>query len=360
MLLSYRWSDFMQLVYTLALAVSGGFLLSLIHAPLPWTLGPILFVSATSYILKRKFLWSLKIRNAALILLGYGMGRPFTAEAGNVILTHLPLMLLATFVTIIAGLFAAWLMFRYTKINFTSCLLGCVPGGLSQMVILADEIPDADLTAVTIMQTLRMLSVVFTIPFLAIHVLPAGDAVTASAIHYVSDITVILTFAAVAISGAFIGKLIHLPTASLLGPILSTATFLVITGSSAPVVPTAFLNTAQVFVGAYIGSSIDLRKIREYNGMGLTLLLGVIMVLIASGCMAIFLSHVTGANLVTMFLSTAPGGLAEMGIVALVVHADTATMTAYQLTRLLFIMLIFPLIAKYIVRHIHPVKKREA
>ena len=343
----------MQLLYTLLLAIIGGFALSLIHAPLPWTLGPILFLSVTAYYTGKQFVWSLKIRNAALILLGYGMGRPFTVDAGHAILEHLPLMLLATLATISAGLLAAWLMFRHTKINLTSCILGCVPGGLSQMVILADEIPDADLTAVTIMQTLRMLSVVFTIPFLAIHILPEGDAAAAAAAGSGHDVTGIITFAAVAVLGAFLGKIIRLPTAALLGPILSTAAFLVITGLTAPAVPTAFLNTAQVLVGAYIGSSINLRKISEYKGMGAALFAGVILVLLTSAGMALLLSNITDANLVTMFLSTAPGGLAEMGIVALVVHADTATMTAYQLTRLLFIMLIFPFIAKFIIRHVH-------
>lgn len=344
----------MQFVYTFIISVIGGFLMSLIHMPLPWTLGPILFVSVASYVMKRPFKWSLNIRNAALILLGYGMGRPFTIEAGHAILTQLSFMLLATIVTICAGLFTAWLMFRHTKINFTSCLLGCVPGGLSQMVILADEIPDADLTAVTIMQTLRMLSVVFTIPFLAINILPAGDAAAAAAaVNMNPDLITILTFAAVAIAGAVIGKFIHLPTATLLGPILSTAAYLVITGGVAPVVPGFYLDVAQVFVGTYIGASIDLRKVKEYNGMGLTLIFGVILVLLTSMSMAVLLAYLTEANLVTMFLSTAPGGLAEMGIVALVVHADTATMTAYQLTRLLFIMLLFPMIAKYIVTHVH-------
>lgn len=38
-----------------------------------------------------------------------------------------------------------------------------------------------------------------------------------------------------------------------------------------------------------------------------------------------------------------------MGITALVVGADSSTMVAYQLTRLLFIMLVFPYIARAIV-----------
>ncbi len=84
--------------------------------------------------------------------------------------------------------------------------------------------------------------------------------------------------------------------------------------------------------------------------MGPVLFGGVLLVLMVSMIMGLFVSHVTTASLVTGFLSTAPGGLAEMGIVALEVGADTATMTAYQLTRLLFIMLVFPYIMRWFVR----------
>jgi uncharacterized membrane protein AbrB (regulator of aidB expression) len=67
----------------------------------------------------------------------------------------------------------------------------------------------------------------------------------------------------------------------------------------------------------------------------------------AMGCV---LAYCTPSTIVTSFLSTAPGGLAEMGITALTVGADSSTMTAYQLTRLLFIMLVFPYVVRFILK----------
>ena len=329
-----------------------GIPMTTLNAPLPWTLGPIVFVALGSLIRKQPFHWSLRIRNTALILLGYAMGRPFTLETGRAILAQFPLMITATCITVAAGVLTAWLMFRHTKINFTSCLLGCVPGGLSQMVILADEIRDADLTAVTIMQTLRMLSVVFVIPFLTLHVLAGSSHAATSAgtaVHAAGSLAEILTYAAVAVLGAVLTKKIHLPTAPMLGPILSTAAFVVITGTTAPVVPVHYINAAQVLVGAYIGSSVELTRLHQYHGMGKVLLGGVLLVLLVSMGMGCIISEVTGTDLATAFLATAPGGLTEMGITALVVGADSSTMVAYQLTRLLFIMLVFPYIARAIV-----------
>jgi uncharacterized protein len=343
----------MKLLKTLVLAIMGGALFCLLHVPLPWTLGPIAAVSLFSYFLRRRIYWSVKIRNTALILLGYEMGRPFTLETGQAILAQFPMMLLATMITVMAGVLTGWIMYKKTGIGLTSCLLGCVPGGLSQMVILADEMDGTDATAVTIMQTMRMLSVVFVVPFLAMYCLPVpddGNGVTAAAAS--ADISTILTFAVVAVVGAIAGKWLHLPTATLLGPILSTGAYVLLSGGTmAPLVPIIYINMAQVCVGAYIGSSINLRKLRQYHGMGLCLFGGVLFVLGISLGMGFFVAEFTKASFATAFLSTAPGGLAEMGITALVVGADISTMTAYQLVRLLFIMLLFPYIVKYIVAH---------
>lgn len=272
------------------------------------------------------------------------MGRAVTIGTVHAILAQFPLMIAATLITVGAGVLTAWLMFRHTTINFTSCLLGCVPGGLSQMVILAAEMKDTDLTAVTIMQALRMLSVVFVIPFLTINVISGGGSAAQDV-----PLETVLKFAAIAIVSAFIRKKLHLPTPTLLGPVIGTGAYLVWSGGTAPVVPPFWLDTAQLFAGAYIGNCIDLQKIKSYHGMGPILLFGVLLVLAVSMAPGFFISRFTGIDLATAFLSTAPGGLSEMGIAALVVGADAGTMTAYQLPRVLFIMGIFPYLARLIV-----------
>lgn len=272
------------------------------------------------------------------------MGRAVTIGTVHAILAQFPLMIAATLITVGAGVLTAWLMFRHTTINFTSCLLGCVPGGLSQMVILAAEMKDTDLTAVTIMQALRMLSVVFVIPFLTINVISGGGSAAQDV-----PLETVLKFAAIAIASAFIRKKLHLSTPTLLGPVIGTGAYLVWSGGTAPVVPPFWLDTAQLFAGAYIGSCIDLQKIKSYHGMGPILLFGVLLVLAVSMVLGFLISRFTGIDLATAFLSTAPGGLSEMGIAALVVGADAGTMTAYQLTRVLFIMGIFPYLARLIV-----------
>ena len=50
----------------------------------------------------------------------------------------------------------------------------------------------------------------------------------------------------------------------------------------------------------------------------------------------------TPATLLTGFLSTAPGGFSEVGVVALALNADVAFIMAYQMFRLFFILLLVP------------------
>ena len=54
------------------------------------------------------------------------------------------------------------------------------------------------------------------------------------------------------------------------------------------------------------------------------------------------LTLVTPADLLTAFLSASPGGVTEMGIVAIAVGADVAFVLAYHLFRLFSILLIVP------------------
>ncbi len=58
----------MNYLLTLLVAIVGGIAMSLLHAPLPWTLGPITAVSLCSLLLRRRFRWPLGVRNTALIV----------------------------------------------------------------------------------------------------------------------------------------------------------------------------------------------------------------------------------------------------------------------------------------------------
>ncbi|MCI1694487.1 AbrB family transcriptional regulator [Aneurinibacillus aneurinilyticus] len=61
----------------------------------------------------------------------------------------------------------------YADIHNFNCagklVYGSVPGGLSQMLVLSEETERVDVTIVAFMQTIRLLAVIFFVPFLTIH-----------------------------------------------------------------------------------------------------------------------------------------------------------------------------------------------
>lgn len=345
----------LELVKSFCLSALGGFFLSLINAPLPWMLGPVIVTAYRGYRQRKRIACPLWVRELAQLPLGYAMGRSFTAETALLILQALPFMLLAAVLTVCAGLVSAWQMKKHSDIDLTSCLLGCVPGGLSQMVLLADEMPGADLTAVTILQTVRMLSAVAVIPFLTIHALADADVQAAAAAAPLppAEWSTVGLFALLTVAGMIAAKLIHIPTAPLIGPILATGAYLIAAGGTAPAVPRFWLAIAQIGIGTYVGAGIDAARLHDYRGCWGSILEGIAIVLGASMLTALGISRLTGIGITTAFLGCAPGGITEMGVTALAVGADSAMMTAYQMARLLFIMLAYPLIVRRIVAWKH-------
>ena len=152
-----------------------GAVFNLLHIPLPWTLGPLTAVMLYNYRSRAAQQWPVYIRNSGLVVLGCMMGVSFTAEAGRQILRQLPFMLVSTLVVISLSLVLGYLVTRRLGLNRATGLMGSIPGGLSQMVALSDEIEDSDVTVVTFMQMIRYLTVVFTVPFLTLHLLPEGS-----------------------------------------------------------------------------------------------------------------------------------------------------------------------------------------
>ncbi|GAE44677.1 hypothetical protein JCM21738_1408 [Mesobacillus boroniphilus JCM 21738] len=78
----------------------------------------------------------------------------------------------------------------------------------------------------------------------------------------------------------------------------------------------------------------------------LALLSGFLLVL-GSLALSFFLSDALDINIVTSFLSLAPGGMDQMGIIAHEVKADLSIVSGFQLFRLFFIYFAVPPILRW-------------
>ncbi|HJV46229.1 MAG TPA: AbrB family transcriptional regulator [Bacillota bacterium] len=334
---------------TLGVAFVGGLIFFILHIPLAWMLGPLAAVMVWKLLTKRQLYWPVQFRNAGLMVLGYILGTSFTLETLEQITHQLPSMLLVTVLTILFSFLMGFIVSKAANIDLVSGLIGSVPGGLSQMIVLGEELQGVDTTVVTFMQTFRLLAVIFIVPFLignGITPVVATDEsvheVVSPSIHsnmyFLFFITVILS--------ARLGRKLSLPTAPLLGPLIGTASLLLL-GLTAPKVPSFIVITAQLLVGSYMGLIMNPTSLSNWKRLApFTTGASVALVLFSLG-LGWLLTVLHPMTLVSAFLGASPGGIAEMGVTAREVHAELSMVTAYQMFRVFFILFAVPPFLKW-------------
>ncbi|TBL79931.1 AbrB family transcriptional regulator [Paenibacillus thalictri] len=342
----------MRLLETVLVTCAGGVLFTLLHIPLGWMLGPLAAAMFWIAYMKRPLVWTVKARDAGLVILGYMMGITFTKDTGRQIAMQLPSMITATLLTVAFSLLTAYWVAKKTKITMASSVIGSIPGGLSQMVVLAEEVKGADETQVAFMQTLRVLAVIFIVPFMAVHGLAEqADGIAAAAPQgsyadwFSQPYSSPLIIAAVLASCWFAVKL-RFPTPYMVGPIIAGAV-LAVAGAHTPQLPQLPIIIAQWMIGTYMGVTTQLSSLTNWKKLLPYTILSGIGVVLFSLAFAYGLSCLYPVTLLSAFLSTAPGGMTEMGVTAAITHADITMIVAYQMFRILFILFVVPPLLKW-------------
>ena len=344
----------LQVLQLFSVALVGGTLFNFVQIPLPWMLGPVFAVIIWSGLTKKKLSWPSGLRNTGLVILGYILGSSFTVETGREILKHFPTMFLATLLLTIFSLLIGYFTHRKTGISLASGIIGSIPGGLSQMIVLSEEVDGADITIVSVMQTFRLLSAISIVPFVVVHGLAdevqTGIVSNTSLLDFASlqgGLPNLILFFGVALASVWVAIKINFPTPYLLGPILGTI-ILIFLGQDPLELPPLLVIFAQLLLGIYVGTRINLSSLKDFNNLLPYALGGSIVTLMFSFLIGFLLMQFYSISLIDSFLSTAPGGLAEMGLTAVLVKANLALVVAYQMFRLLFVLFVVPPIVKWL------------
>ena len=333
---------------TLCSALAGGALFSLLHLPIPWLLGPMLTSLVGSNIVKKYYSWPGQMRNAGMIIVGYTIGLSLTGAALKGMVRELPAMLMMTVLLLLFCAGIALVVSKLSGMNYRTILLGSIPGGLTQMLVLAEETEDINLTVVTVIQVVRLIMIIVCVPLLIFSPL-FGNSSGADGIPLLSVTSAawsglfpnILFFALACMMCGILGQKIKFPTAYLLGPAIITA-ILQFSGLHGPALPSTIINVAQLMIGIYVGLLLDPRKLNQ-KLLTISLAIGSGIVLIAGswGISSLF-SYIENVSASTALLSLAPGGMDQMSLIAHEVNADLSTVAGYQLFRTFFIFFAVP------------------
>ncbi|MFL6562534.1 MAG: AbrB family transcriptional regulator [Bacillus sp. (in: firmicutes)] len=174
--------------FSLLIALIGGITFAALHTPIPWLLGPMAAVLIGSRFRKVQFYWPSTIRDIGLVIVGYSVGLSFTKEALLEIMAKLPSMLLMTVLLVCFCAGIAFIVSKLTGVDYPTVLIGSIPGGLSQMIIFAEELKGINITTVTFLQVARLIMIIFFVPFLILG--PLFNNTTNKALDLVNNGTV--------------------------------------------------------------------------------------------------------------------------------------------------------------------------
>ena len=327
------------------LAVFGGFVAHNIGIPLPWMLGP-LFIIGLFCALKIEIKLPKKPLPLVRALLGCVIGSNFTNEIFiNINQIGKSLFLLPFFVIlmILSTYFVLKIIMNYDK---KTSLIGSMPGGLNEMVLLVSEIGGNE-RIVTLLNTTRIIMVV-TIVSILTHLFTEDFINETSEILYFSHLDDLLYIFTISIIGFFIGKILSIPGHSIIGPMLLSSflhafDFINVTPNILLII------VIQIYLGSNLGLYFKGIKFQEFLG---PIKAGVLSTLISFIPLSLFLYFLNflGFDLLSLILSYAPGGQAEMCILTLSIGGDIVFVSIHHVFRVFFVIIMAALLKKYLLK----------
>ena len=333
-------NTFLRICLALAIGTAGGAVFHLLGLPLPWMLGA-LFATMAAAVANAPVLAPARVRPAVVAVIGVLLGSRFTPEvldqAGAWIGSVVILMVYVVIVALVVVPF-----YRFVgRQDWVTAYFAGMPGGLSEMIEIG-EASGAKPAPIILAHSLR---IVVTIALIALWFrIVEGQAVGASVGMGSAPMT--LTDAAVMLASAVLGSLLgtrlRFPAPTFLGPLLVSAV-LHLVGLTESVPPALLVNAAQVILGTVLGC--------RFLGIGLRTLLPAAALSIGATVLTLALAFgaglamqaLTGVRIDQALLALAPGGLTEMGLIALAIQADVAFVALHHVVRILFVIVLAPL-----------------
>lgn len=259
-----------------------------------------------------------------------------------------PVVLAVSASTVAVSVLAGQLLLLHRGISPVTAAFASIAGGASGITALAREL-GADDRVVTVLQYLRVLVVLFSLPVVVGLVFHESAAAGDDA--FVLGGPVDLVFCAVAVgSGLLLGRVAHLPSPATLGPVVTAAALPAVPWFQDAVVPTWVAGLGYLAIGVQVGLRFTLDSLRSIARMLPTAAVSITLTLVACAGLGIALAGATGSTRLDAYLATTPGGLYAVLATSTSTGGDVTFVTAVQLLRLVLVLLLAPLLARVLRR----------
>lgn len=342
-----------QLLLTMSVCITIGWLLSLTGSPAPYLLGSLVAAWTLVKSLPTNLpqpgipIW---FRTSVILGLSVLIGAAFSPE----VITQLGLwsgtiftMLVTTVIATISGYS---FLYRCRQYNPTLAFLCALPGGQAEVIAISQDLVEKDYV-VAFCHLVRVAVVVCLIPLLLM-ISEGSEGVAASniAISQLPSVfnlsgVLILQFIAIGVASYVLAIVLRIPMPHLLGPILLSGVLHILGWVEIPRI-NEFVILAQVTIGAAIGVKIGRVKNSEltayfFDALGLAIILVSIYSLAAVG-----MAYFGGISTMKMMLAFIPGGIYEATILALIFGFDVAFVAFHHTVRVIVIFFGLPFLLK--------------
>lgn len=334
------------MLFALSIGIVGAVLFIFLNLPLPWLLGAI-FASSIAMRFENLPIKSPKpFSTPARVLIGLTIGSAFTPEILqylNIYLYSLLLVIPYTIITIGAGMYY---FYRFQGFDKKTAYLSSMPGGVIEMVIIAEEIK-ANISKITLVQSSRLFYIVVTLPFIIQYILHVDISGNKLITIPLVDINMkeFLFLLVAGFFGGMIAKKIKLSAAYLIGPMLVSIA-LHSTGYITTTVPDEFLKFVQVVFGTIIGFTFRGVKVQTVVKTLISTLGHFLIMAVISAIFIIIAYFSFDFPIISTLLAFSPGGQAEINLIAILVVANVPYITLHHIVRLFIVMNIAPIFAK--------------
>lgn len=328
---------------TMALAAVGATGFSVLNLPLPFLLGP-LFACLIAGLAGARMSAVRPIGAPMRTILGVAVGSAITPElVGRLPDMAMSAALIPAFILVI-GLIGYPFFRKVCGFDGPTAYYCAMPGGLQDMMVFGQE-AGADMRAVSLVHATRILLIVTSVPLIMhyIYQRPLDGALG----QPLSEIpaTELALMVVAALGGWKLAERLGIFGASIIGPMV-VAAVMSLTGLIEHRPPAIAIMAAQFFIGISVGSKYTGVTARELR---IDVAAGIVFCLILAAISLTFAEAVMLMGLapgVEAFLAFAPGGQAEMAVLALVIGADLPFVITHHLLRLIIVILGAPVMSR--------------
>lgn len=327
------------------IALIGAIVAVWLHTPLPWMLGPLLFV-AISRMASTPVSSSANLRYLGQWGIGVSLGLYFTPHVISVIAQNIWPILSGMVFAVCLGVYGTVVFRKLGGVDLKTAWFSSAIGGASEMTALSERYggrPDLVASA----HSLRILTVVVVIP-IALQIWGVVGTDTSLPGPKVVNLGGLALLAVLTASSALLAGYFKMPNGWVLGPMF-VAMGLTMSGIELSALPDFVSKTGQLLIGWSLGDKFRPGFFRVAPRFLLSVVFCSISSIFLAFCFALVLDQTTVIPLATLLLGLAPGGIAEMAITAKVLQLGVPLVTAFQVTRMALVVIITGPLFKYFV-----------